>query len=295
MNQLLRFFSQSKTDLLVGGLLCFSLLSDAAFAQKVNVNQATREELQELPGVGPKLADAIATDREENGRFRSVEDLARVPGISAGLVQKLFDAVHVGGRVKKGGVIIKEGETIDASVVRQVLEQFKGEPSVREVQKAAINYANANPDIVDSLRGRVRASAALPEFRLRVKGDIDDDTTEVVEPGVANQTRESDDLGVEGYVQAKWNLDKLLFHNDELGIARETVRLSNLRNKVVSEVTRRFFERRRLQVDLELSPSTDLSSRIRKELRIQELTADIDALTGGWFSKSLEQLSREAY
>ncbi len=47
----------------------------------VNVNTATREELMQLPGIGPKTADAIIRYRETYGPFRSPEDLLKVKGI----------------------------------------------------------------------------------------------------------------------------------------------------------------------------------------------------------------------
>ena len=272
------------------------LLGTSAFAQKVNINSASREELQELPGVGPKLADSIVTDRDENGPFTSVEDLARVDGVSSGLVQKLFDMVHVGGRKRVGGVVLREGEAIDASAVRKVLQRFQGEPTIREVQKAAVAYSNSHPELIESMRTRARLAAAAPEFRVRGDGDYAVGLTEVNRGDVDNNERRDVTVGgTDGYLQATWDLDRLIFNKDELGIARETVRLSNLRDRVLDQVTRRYYERRRLQVDLELSPSTDLADRVRKELRIQELTADIDALTGGWFSKSLERLGTDPY
>ncbi len=47
----------------------------------ININTATAEELDELPGVGPSTAAAIIQDREENGPFSSPEDIMRVSGI----------------------------------------------------------------------------------------------------------------------------------------------------------------------------------------------------------------------
>lgn len=54
---------------------------DAADGGKVNVNTATVEELDALPGVGAVLASEIARERDENGPFASPEDLMRVSGI----------------------------------------------------------------------------------------------------------------------------------------------------------------------------------------------------------------------
>ncbi len=47
----------------------------------VNINTATLEELDTLPGVGPSTAQAIIDDRTQNGPFSSIEDLMRVSGI----------------------------------------------------------------------------------------------------------------------------------------------------------------------------------------------------------------------
>ena len=66
-----------------------------ARAAKVNVNTAGAEELQTLPGVGPATAKAIIAWREENGRFRSVDDLLDVSGIGKATLAKFRDRVSV--------------------------------------------------------------------------------------------------------------------------------------------------------------------------------------------------------
>lgn len=61
----------------------------------VNINTATAEELDELPGVGPATAEAIITDREESGPFASIEDLMRVSGIGEKKFEKLKNSICV--------------------------------------------------------------------------------------------------------------------------------------------------------------------------------------------------------
>jgi competence protein ComEA len=63
---------------------------------KVNLNRASVEELQALPGVGPVRAQAIVRWREERGRFRILEDLLEVPGIGPATLERLRAAVVVG-------------------------------------------------------------------------------------------------------------------------------------------------------------------------------------------------------
>jgi competence protein ComEA len=48
----------------------------------LNINTATPEQLRELPGIGDTLADRIVRYRDANGRFRRVEHLMLVDGIS---------------------------------------------------------------------------------------------------------------------------------------------------------------------------------------------------------------------
>lgn len=55
--------------------------SGFAAVTEIDLNTADIETLCLLPGVGPEKAKAIVAEREANGRFTSVEDAVRVPGI----------------------------------------------------------------------------------------------------------------------------------------------------------------------------------------------------------------------
>lgn len=63
----------------------------------VNINTATLEELEQLPGIGPAKAQAIIDDRTQNGKFKSAEDLKRVKGIGDSTFDKLKSEVAVTG------------------------------------------------------------------------------------------------------------------------------------------------------------------------------------------------------
>lgn len=62
--------------------------------QSVRINSASADELQQLPGIGPALAQRIVETRS-GGRFNSAEDLLRVPGIGKAKLAKLRDYVEV--------------------------------------------------------------------------------------------------------------------------------------------------------------------------------------------------------
>lgn len=62
--------------------------------QSVHINSASAGELQQLPGIGPALAQRIVETRSR-GRFSSADDLLRVPGIGKAKLAKLRNYVEV--------------------------------------------------------------------------------------------------------------------------------------------------------------------------------------------------------
>ena len=87
-------------------LLCLALAS-AALAKKtppahpIDLNAATVKELEQLPGIGPATAKAIVQFRTKSGRFRRVEDLLAVRGISVNKLEKLRPYVTISPPEKK--------------------------------------------------------------------------------------------------------------------------------------------------------------------------------------------------
>ena len=65
------------------------VMREGAATWRVNVNTASLEELTLLPRIGPAKAKAIIGYREKNGPIRSMQELARVPGIGEKLAQEL--------------------------------------------------------------------------------------------------------------------------------------------------------------------------------------------------------------
>lgn len=74
--------------LVVALLIAFVPASLAQEAKKININQASADELTQLKGIGLKYAERIVQFRENHGPFKSPEDIIKVPGIGP----KIFDA-----------------------------------------------------------------------------------------------------------------------------------------------------------------------------------------------------------
>jgi competence ComEA-like helix-hairpin-helix protein len=68
----------------------------ANFALPVNVNSATASELSSIPGLDPESASAIIDYREKNGRFTTVQDLAKVKGVTPDLLKKIEGRITAG-------------------------------------------------------------------------------------------------------------------------------------------------------------------------------------------------------
>lgn len=68
----------------------------ATASAPVNLNAATREQLEGLPGIGARTAERILEYRQKNGQFRKVEDLMNIQGIGEKSFLKLRPLVTVG-------------------------------------------------------------------------------------------------------------------------------------------------------------------------------------------------------
>ena len=95
------------------------------------------------------------------------------------------------------------------------------------------------------------------------------------------------DQSQDRYATVSWNLADLIWNNDQTSIDSRSKLMVELRNDVLNEVTHLYFERRRLQIEILTVPMKDLPVNLEREIRLEELTANIDALTGGYLSKCL--------
>ena len=93
-------FRTSMAAALVAGLLLapaavLAQQPKAPASEKVNLNTATAEQLQTLPGIGASVAKKIIEHRTKSGKFGKIEDILNIKGIGEKKFQKMKDRLAV--------------------------------------------------------------------------------------------------------------------------------------------------------------------------------------------------------
>ena len=85
----------------------------AAAEGKINVNEASVEQLALLPRIGPVVAQRIVEFREENGSFKAVEDLMLVRGIGEKTFERLAPYIALSGETTLHEKVRSSQSTVD--------------------------------------------------------------------------------------------------------------------------------------------------------------------------------------
>lgn len=178
----------------------------------------------------------------------------------------------------------------------RVLALFDHEPGVLEVQDAAARYAKVHPEVYDTWLDQAAWAYALPdkvEGEIRHTGDDDKDVRTTTATNTLTDTVAKDQQLLL-QLEVRWNLSRLLYNKDKLTAAKDISKLVERREDVLTTINKLYFARRSLQANAVLDPPGTAKEMITAELRVAGLTADLDALTGGWFSQELAKRQKAA-
>ncbi len=163
------------------------------------------------------------------------------------------------------------------------------EPSAREIHKRVIRYADVGNGKIHRWHALSRLAGALPSFSFGKSLDRS--------PSISTYSGKyitgPEDRSKSWDADVSWDFGDVLYSSDQTSIDSREKMMVELRNDLLSEATRIYYERRRLQIDLVFTPPASEQEQLENLLRMDELTALLDGMTDGFFSKRLERIYEE--
>ena len=174
--------------------------------------------------------------------------------------------------------------------LENLFENYKSEPSIREVQKQALKQISREEKKIKSWKSRVRAAAWLPKF----KTGVGKNNYEVMavrqrlgEEKIFNN-RNFGNWDFEGKVE--WDLEKLLFRKEEVDIQNKSLKIFEEKQDLIENITEAYFERRKAQIILDkLYDKKKFSQKLKLKIEIHKYEAYLDGMTDGWFSLRVQE------
>ena len=241
------------------------------------------QDLDGPPEPGPVLFTATG-----RGVFAFWQDrwVALYQGLSTSLVYDL--TADVDGRILAAtaqGLFFLRKNSMPVLNYQDAQKSFAHEPSVQDVHEMVTAYADVNKDKIDRWKRQARVRAFVPEVSL----GLDRDATDLYhwDTGSSPDELQKGDEMVAWDVALQWDLADVIWSSDQTSIDSRSKMMVELRGDLLDQATRLYFERRRLQIERAQIPEGDPSAW-QAEMRIDELTAMLDAMTGRAFSRQLQ-------
>ncbi len=174
-------------------------------------------------------------------------------------------------------------------------------PAIEDVHRAALNhYKLGTTHRLTRTKRRIRRANMLPDIELRstwraqheqendYREDIDFDDLGITIQDSARHDAKFGEIKQNTYsVTVRFKLSGLVFDPEELDVDRQQLQHTQRRERLLTQVNALYYERthhiaRTRELDL------DQEELLTHHTIIQRCEADLDALTGGWFSQQLE-------
>lgn len=174
----------------------------------------------------------------------------------------------------------------ETQTINVILSPDPDAACLETTRSKAVSLAMVEPERARSYVSRARRAAWLPELRLRMDRrfgrreslDVPSISTTLTSPLGLDTV---DDVRYEARVT--WDLARLVFSHDELAAQSQSMHMAEMRRDLEIAVSRLYFERRRLRLDRASANASDRT--VRRELRLREIEAELDALSQGAFSQ----------
>jgi hypothetical protein len=172
---------------------------------------------------------------------------------------------------------------------------IRQEPTAAEVHRAVIRYGNLKNWKMRRWHGESRLRALLPtlsygrDFSRSNNMDIDRGST--TSPDVFIEG--SPDIANRWNADVHWDLGDLVWSSNQTSIDSREKLMVELRHDFLSEATRIYYERRRLQMETVFASAVSERDHLERLLRLEELTSLLDSMTDGFMTKRLERVYQE--
>ncbi|MCA9609586.1 MAG: hypothetical protein KC619_28505 [Myxococcales bacterium] len=167
--------------------------------------------------------------------------------------------------------------------IERALRRYRAEPSAEWLVRAAVAARSATPGRVRDAMDRARATGWLPTATGGVRRGQAIDLRALTGTTTPANVSTGDDLVLEA--RLVFRFDRIVFAPEEPRLLRELRATEAAEAELTVAVVSLYFERRRLQLEADLSGTIDLARRVR----ILEIEALLDAFTGGTFHRIMNR------
>lgn len=150
-----------------------------------------------------------------------------------------------------------------------------------------LRRADADPERSKGWMRTTNLSQILPRFKVTVDYDLEHDESLDRDQVKPDKWGADTDRDLELQLSAQWELSRLVFNPDEVRVYGALANRAQRRESLLAALVGYYYERRKLQLTAIVDPPTELADVVELRLRVDELTAMIDALTGGLLSRTL--------
>ena len=149
-----------------------------------------------------------------------------------------------------------------------------------------MRYAEVQPEKIACWRRWSQRRAFLPRLTVSIERDRDGTIASSTSNGKTTFSIGPEKTSFGVGVGLTWDLADLLWNPQQTSIDVRSRLSVQLRQEILEEVTRVYFERKKLMAEFQLHPAEDPALERERTLRTEELSAYLDAMTGGGFSRN---------
>ncbi len=162
------------------------------------------------------------------------------------------------------------------------------EPDIREVQERALNWNEVHPDKIKNWRKALKKRAFYPTVSIKLGGDAENTYEIYTSSSKSYYVLGPTQRQVNWSINFSWDFGDLVWNSYEDQVDSRSRLTTQLRLDILDEINRVYFERKSLKTEL-MEASPNKREFKEKFLRLEELTAILDGLTGGFFSQKLRE------